>query len=237
MKIENNLEGVKPTAKFIASQHTGKFVKILPETYLIKGAKNDRGFDQAFALTNNRKDLVLIDVVEEASREAVETLINDGYKIKGIFISGQSVLNDAYADLGTISEDAGGADIYIHPDIAPEDGFETKALTIRDSLMSNFNIETEELPGKSGEVLIYSSKNDGMLFAGDSAQGSEFDSDSFIFTREIHKKQKEEFAISEFWQNLRPDFTYFFPRRGKPAIEIDSRTRSNISNWLSRGSS
>lgn len=239
MKIEHNTAGINPTAEFIDNQHTGKFVELLPGTYMIKGAINDRGFDQAYALTNNnRKELILIDVVEEAYREAVQTIVKDGYKIKAILITGKTVLNDAYGDLETLSEDAGGAKIYLHPDIQPETDLEVNDLINSDSLISSFNLEIFELPpNKTGEVLVFSSKNEGMLFAGDSAKGSDYDSDTFIFSREKQEKQSDEFEVSKYWQNFSKEFTYFFPRMGKPAIEVDSRTRSNIFNWLSRGSS
>lgn len=239
MKIEHNTAGINPTAEHIDNLHTGKFVELLPGTYMIKGAINDRGFDQAYALTNNKpKELILIDVVEEAYREAVETIVKDGYDIKAILITGKTVLNDAYADLETLSEDAGGAKIYLHPDIQPETEFEVHDLTSSDSLISNFNLEVFELPpNKKGEVLIFSGKNEGMLFAGDSAKGSDYESDTFIFSREKQEKQSDEFEISKYWQNFRKEFTYFFPRMGKPAIEVNGLTRSNILNWLSRGSS
>lgn len=239
MKIEHNTAGINPTAEFIDNQHTGKFVELLPGTYMIKGAKNDRGFDQAYALANNnRKELILIDVVEEAYKEAVETIVKDGYKIKAILITGKSVLNDAYADLETLSEDAGGAEIYLHPDIQNETDFKVKDLSSNDSLISSFKLEVFELPpNKNGEVLIFSGKNEGMLFVGDSAKGSDYNSDTFIFSREKQEKQSNEFEISKYWQSFRKEFTYFFPRTGKPAIEVDSRTRSNIMSWLSRGSS
>lgn len=237
MKIEHNSEGMSPTGSFIANLHTGKFVQILPNTYIIKGAINDRGFDQGYALSNfNNKEFILIDVVQEATREAVETLVKDGYKFKAILITGQSVLNEAYADLSQLSADAGGADIYLHPDLS-SDSNETKALTQNDSLLSSFDLHTEELPaGEKGEVLLYSGFNNGMLFAGDTAKGSSYESDDFLFSREEQDKESEEFTIKDFWKSYDRKFAYFFPRQGKPAIEVDDRTRTSLLDRLSRRS-
>jgi hypothetical protein len=68
MNNDQNQRGITPTADFIANQHTGKFIEILPHTYMIKGAKNDRGFDQAYAVSDSRnREFVLIDVVQEAT--------------------------------------------------------------------------------------------------------------------------------------------------------------------------
>lgn len=238
MKIEHNTEGISPTGSFIANLHTGKFVQILPNTYIIKGAINDRGFDQGYALSNfNNKEFILIDVVQEATREAVETLVKDGYKFKAILITGKSVLNETYADLSQLSEDAGGADIYLHPDLS-SDSSEAKALTQNDSLLSSFNLQTEELPaGEEGEVLIYAGNNNGMLFAGDTAKGSAYESNDFLFSREEQENESEEFIIKNFWKSYDRKFAYFFPRRGKPAIEVDDRTRTSLLDRLSRMSS
>lgn len=237
--IDNNIEGINPTAEFIASQHTGKFFKILPGVYMIKGAKNNDGFSQGYAISNGkRKELLLIDVVEEASRQAVKTIVKEGYEIKAIAITGEKVLKDSYADLDTLSQEAGGADIYMHSHLRPGDGTQTKVLNSSDALIKSFTLEVIELPQTpEGSLLLFSSKNEGMLFTGDNARGSGYDSDNFSFNREKMEKQEEEFKLASFWQKFNLNFTYLFPRSGKPAIEVDGRTRSNILNRIKRGGS
>lgn len=233
--IEFNTEGITPTAASVKDLHTGRFRELLPGIFMIKGAKNERGFDQGYGILKG-KDLVLIDVVEEAYKEALEYLLSNGYNIKAIIITGKAVQNDAYSDFQTLSKNANGADIYIHPDIAPKD-FETKPLTQRDALLSNFDLEPHVLPGKEGQVILYCSRHDGIVFAGDSALGSNYESDEFLFTRGREQKEKEAFAVEEFWQGFRKEFDYFFTRQGKPAIEVDARTRTTLLNRLSRGES
>ena len=201
MRHIKNTEGINPTPQFFANQHTGEFVQILPDTYMIKGGKNDRGFDQAYALKRrNKEEYLLIDAVEQATKEAVERLIDNSGKILGILISGESVLKDAYADLKTLSEDAGGADIYIHPNVSTGDKFSTKDLTQNDSLLSSFNLEVQDLSesGK-GEILIYCSSNDGMLFPGDSAKGSAYDSDNLSYYRNKVDNKSLDFEIGQGW--------------------------------------
>lgn len=236
MIINQNQEGITPTADFIANQHTGKFIEILPRTFIIKGAKNDRGFDQAYAMSDPRKKkFILIDVVQEVSREAVKTMVKDGYTISAILISGKEVLQDAYGDLETLSQEAGGAKIYIHPEIAPK-GFNTKSLLSNDSLLSEFNIQTEALPAaKDGSITVYINENGGMLFPGNAAKGSAYETDDFLFSRDKADKDEDEFELASFWQKYPTDFTYFFPRQGKPAVEVDERTRTTLLDRLSRG--
>lgn len=231
--LELNREGTAPTAASIRDLHTGKFREVLPGILMIKGAKNERGFDQAYGVLNG-KDLLLIDAVEEAFKEAIKHLLHNGYNIKGILITGKDVRNDAYTNFKTLSKDTGGADIYIHPDIAPGD-LETKPLTGRDELLSAFNLEPHVVPGKDGQVILYCSRHNGIIFAGDSALGSHYDSDEFLFTRGREQKAKEAFPVEEFWQGFRPEFAYFFSRQGKPAIEVDDRTRTSLLDRLARG--
>lgn len=237
MELEQNTEGITPTADFISNKHTGKFFEILPNTYMIKGSINDRGFEQGYAIENNKREFILIDVVERASLEAVETLIKNGYKINAILITGETVLRDAYADLQTISEDAGGAAIYLHKDISSNTNFGTRNISDNDALLSSFNLEVHEVPmNKKGVVTIFSTKNQGMLFTGDQAIGSNYNDETFTFTREKQEKKEDEFELARDWQNYDKDFAYLLPRKGKPALEVDRATRSNILNWLSRGS-
>lgn len=232
--LELNTEGIAPTAASIRDLHTGKFREVLPGILMIKGAKNDRGFDQAYGILKGKKDLVLIDAVEEAYKEAIEHLLHNGYHIKAILITGKGVSNDAYADFETLSENAGGAEIYIHPEIAPQD-FETKTLTSRDSLLSTFDLEPHVVPGKEGQVVLVSSRHNGIVFAGDSAVGSDYGTDELLFTRGREQQEKKAFQVEEFWQGLTTSFDYFFTRKGKPAIEVDSRTRNTLLDRLARG--
>ena len=239
MNEEMNKMDVSPTPAFVESQKTGEFIKILPDTFIIKGGKNDRGFDQGYAIRHrNRKDYILIDVVEEATKDAVKRLVKSGLNIRSILITGESVLKDAYADLETISKDAGGAEIYAHRRIAKDVDFEVKSITSKDPLMKSFHLDVQELTGdKSGSVLIFSDLNEGMLFAGDKALGAAYNSDSFTFTREKLEKDSDEFAIAENWSAYDNEFKYLFPRKGKPAFEIDGGGRTDILNRLSRGAS
>lgn len=237
--IVNNTEGINPTAEFIANQYTGKFIKILKGTYIIKEAKNELGFDQGYALENgNRKELLLIDVVEEASKAAVESIIAEGYKVSGILITGQTVLEDAFDDLETLSANAGEAPVYLPKELISNVDYNAKILDNNDPLLRTYDLDIQNIPGnRRGMVLIYSSRNEGMLFAGDAAQGSDYKSDIFTFSRQKEERQNEEFETSKFWKTYPRDFNYFFPRKGKPAIEVDGRTRTTLLDKLSRGAS
>ncbi len=232
--IEFNTEGITPTAAFIQDLHTGKFQELLPGIFMIKGAKNDRGFDQTYGILKGKKDLVLIDAVEEAYRKPVENLLNDGYKIKAVLITGKEVLNDCYADLKSISKDFGDAEIYTDSEIAPQ-GFETKDLKGRDALLGEFDLEAHKIPQKEGQVIVYCDRHNGIIFSGDSALGSDYGSDEFLFTRGRELNEKEAFAVEEFWKGFNKDFDYFFPRQGKPALEVDARTRTTLLTELAKG--
>ena len=70
------------SAEFIQKSETGKFLKLIPDTFIIKGAETENGFSQGYAIRHlNLKDIILIDVVEETTKEAVKNLVNEGYSI------------------------------------------------------------------------------------------------------------------------------------------------------------
>lgn len=224
------------SAEFIEKGETGKFLKIIPDTFLIKGAETEDGFNQGYAIRHiNRKDIILIDVVEEATKEAVKKLVNDGYTIKAILLSNTLVYKNAYANLKTISEDAGGAPIFIHPRTTIKDDFKTKDITSKNEILKSFGLKINDLPGNGGgSVLIFSDINDGMLFTGADAEGSPYDSDQNSFSRPKLDSKNDDYGIAESWGAYAEEFSYLFPLRGKPAFNIEDGQRTDILNSLSR---
>ena len=224
------------SAEYIEQGETGKFLKLIPDTFIIKGAENEGGVHQGYAIRHlNRKDIILIDVVEESTREAVKKLVTDGYDIKGILISNKLVYKTAYADVKTLSKDAGGAPVFMHPRISPKDGDVLKDITGRNDIVKSFGLTITDLPGDGGgSVLIYSDINDGMLFTGADAEGSPYDSDLNTFTRGKLESKNDEYGLAESWGAYIMPFTYLFPLVGKPAFNIDEGQRTDILNKLSR---
>lgn len=227
--------GINPTPEFIAKHHTGNFIDLLPDTLMVKGAKNDRGFNQAYAIRRtNKKEYVLIDAVELATKEAVEKLIHNGNSIRAIIITGEQVMADAYTDLANLSKETGNADIYVYPQASVENQ-NTKKLTNSDSLLKSFDLEVEELPEPQGGVALFCRKNGGMLFPGDSAKGAAYDTNASNLTRNKIQNKSKDFEVLEFWRQYSKEFQYIFPRQGKPVIDIDAGARSDILFRLSKG--
>ena len=222
--------------EFIQKGETGKFLKLIPDTFIIKGAETEDGFNQGYAIRHlNLKDIILIDVVEETTKAAVKNLVNEGYNINAILISNSDVYKRAYADLKTISEDAGGAEIFIHPRTTLKDTFKTKDITKKNDVHKTFKLKINDLPGNGGgSVLIFCEFNEGMLFTGADAEGSPYDSDGNTFTRPALQSKNDEFGLAESWGAYPEEFTYLFPLKGKPAFNIEDGQRLDILNKLSR---
>ncbi|UAB83415.1 MBL fold metallo-hydrolase [Zunongwangia sp. SCSIO 43204] len=237
MKTVDKMEVLhSQSAEYIQQGETGKFLKLIPDTFLIKGKEKDGVFNQGYAIRHiNRRDIILIDVVEEDTKGAVKKLVDEGYQIKGILITCDGILDDAYADLKTISEDANGAPIYAHPRNNFKDDFKTKDITTQANDLKHFGIKVIDLPGNGGaSVLVYSEINDGMLFPGDDAVGSDYDSELNTFKRPEMKRENDDFGLAESWNAFEDEFTYFFPRKGKPAFNVDEGQQIDILNGLSR---
>lgn len=237
MKTVDKMEVLhSQSAEYIQKGETGKFLKLIPDTFIIKGEVKDETFNQGYALRHiNRRDIILIDVVEESSKKAVQKLVEDGYNIKGLLITCDGILKDAYADLKTLSENAGGAPVYAHPRNNFKDDFKTKDIMTNANDLKHFGLKVIDLPGDGGaSVLIYSEVNQGMVFPGEDAVGSPYNSDLNTFERPKMKRENDNFGLAESWSAFDEDFTYFFPRKGKPAFNIEEGARIDILNKLSR---
>ncbi|MBK5193380.1 MAG: hypothetical protein JJE07_09220 [Flavobacteriaceae bacterium] len=236
-KIDKLEELDSQTPEFIAQGETGKFLKLIPDTFIIKGVTGKDGFNQGYAIRHlNQKDIILIDVIEKATKEAVKKWVADGYNIKAILISNTSVFKNAYADLKTISKDAGGAPIYAHPMTTVKDDFNIKDITAKkNELFKSFGLTIYNLPGNGGgSVLIYSDINEGMLFTGEDALGSPYESELNEFTRPQMKSKNDEYGLAQSWSEFEQPFSYLFPLRGKPGFNLEEEDQSAILNKLSR---
>ncbi|PKD16195.1 hypothetical protein APR41_10435 [Salegentibacter salinarum] len=234
--LQYNSSAITPTANFIDNLHTGIFQEILPGIFIIKGAKNDRGFDQAYMILNQKKELILIDAVEEAYQKAIANLLSNGFIIRAILITGKDVLNDCYIDPDSLSKSLGNAEVYISTDISPQ-GVETKDLTDEDSLLKKFELEGYKVPKKEGQIILYCDRHNGIIFTGNSAMGSDYGGDEFIFTRGREEDKEIALAVEEFWKGFIKEFEFLFPRQGKLGIQIDDRTRVTLLKRLSSGES
>ncbi len=240
MKKVDKIEVVhSQTPEFIEKGEFGKFLKLIPDTFIIKGKEKDGQFNQGYAIRHlNRRDMLLIDVVEESTKDAVKRLVEEGYNIKGILITGDSILKSAYADLKTISEDAGGAPVYAHPRNNFKDDYKVKDITSKDKVLDSFGINIFDLPGTEGSsVVVYSDINDGMLFPGDDAVGSDYSSDLNTFNRPEKKSSNNDYGLAESWAAFDTPFTYFFPRKGKPGFNLEEGHQIDILNKLGRSES
>ncbi|WP_373056238.1 MBL fold metallo-hydrolase [Zunongwangia sp. H14] len=237
MKTVDKMEVLhSQSAEFIKQGETGKFLKLIPDTFIIKGEEKDGVFNQGYAIRHiNRQDMILIDVVEESTKNAVKKLVEDGYRIKGILITCDHIMDSAYADLATISKDAGGAPVFAHPRNNFKDNFKTKDITAKETVLKDFALKVIDLPGNGGEsVLIYSEINDGMLFPGEDAVGSNYDSDLNTFSRPENENKNNDYGLAESWSAFEDPFTYFFPRKGKPGFNLEEGHQIDILNNLSR---
>lgn len=225
------------TPEFIAKGERGKFLKLIPDTFIIKGEENKDGSHQGYAIRHlNRKDIILIDVVEKGMQDAVKKLVTDGYTIKGIIITNSKVYKNTYADLKDISQDAGKAPVYSHPLLSVKDNFNLKDITKPNEIHKNFGLKIINLPGGDGggSVLVYSDINEGMLFTGASAEGSPYDSDKNNFTRPKLGSKNDDFGLAEGWAVFTRPFRYMFPLKGKPGFNLTDSQQKQIISELSK---
>ncbi|WGK64504.1 MBL fold metallo-hydrolase [Croceiramulus getboli] len=208
----------------------GDPVKILPETFLMKVKKFKHRFGNTYALRHlNRKDLILIDAIRPENKPAIDQFLDQGYQVRGILLTHGDLIKQAYADLHHISEELGNAPIFMHPLDAGEYGDLITDITEPNFVLEDFGIESYHYPGHTpGSVILYSERNEGMLFAGDSAVGSPYDQDDYYFERPPIENDETDFGLAQNWKRFVKPFKHFLPLHGKPQFGLSEPQQKDI---------
>lgn len=220
------------SADFIQQGEEGKFLKLVPDTFIIKMEQEKQGY----ALRHlNRQDLILIDTTGKGAQKAVKYLVEEGYNIKAILLTHKDSLKNTYSHLKAISEDAGRAPIFTHPMNTNGENSPIKNIMDRNNIFEHFSISVQDFPGKSGEnVVIYSEINEGMVFAGNAAVGTAYNSEGdAISLPDLENKNKNE-SLAEKWGAFDLEFTYFFPCEGKPRFNLSEGEQKDLILRLGR---
>ena len=216
----------RESAEFIKQTETGKFVNLVPDTFVIK---MDDG-SQGYAIRHlNRQDMILIDTVGKGAQKGVKHLVEEGYKIKAILVTHKAALDNSYASLKTVSEDAGGAPIFTHPINNKNSDFEVKDINDKNKIFGHFSLSVRDFPAVSGEaVVIHSEINEGMVFSGCSAEGADYDSDKEGFRLPEIKSENKKFSLAESWRSYMEEFSFLFPYKGKPGFNLSEGQQKDI---------
>lgn len=214
------------SAEFIQNSEEGKFLKLISDTFIIKTENGTQGY----AIRHlNGKDFILIDTTAKGAQDAVKKLLQDGYNIKAIILTHRETITNAYASLKTISEDAGGAPIFTHPINVSDSSFSVKNISLKNNIFDHFSLTVYDFPCKSGEAaVLHSEINEGMLFAGCSAEGSNYDAEQTDFKQPNIGSENKQFSLSESWSGVIQEFRYLFPYRGKPGFNLSEGQQKDI---------
>lgn len=212
--------------EFIKQAEEGKFVKLIPDTFVIKLADGGQGY----AIRHlNRQDLILIDTIGKGAQEGVKHLVEEGYKIKAILITHNDIMSNPYASFKTISEDAGGAPIYAHSMNKSDEDFSFKSITDKVEIFEHFSLSVRDFPAASGEsVVVHSEINEGMVFAGNAAVGADYDSKENNIQRPDTGSENKNFSLAESWRSYIREFKYFFPYKGQPAFKLSEGDQKDL---------
>ena len=227
MKTVDKKEVLKSqSAEFIQQLEEGKFAKLIPDTFIIKTANGAQGY----AIRHlNRQDLVLIDTTGKGAQEGIKHLVEEGYKVKAIFLTHEEAIENAYASLKTISEDAGGAPIFTHPVNHRDASFAVKDITTKNDIFDHFSLSVRVFPDTSGETVVINSEiNQGMVFCGNAAIGSSYDTEEKGFKRHDIGSENKNFSLAESWRSYMREFRYFFPYKGKPGFNLAEGEQKDI---------
>jgi hypothetical protein len=214
------------SAEYIQQAEAGKFFKLIPDTFIIKMENGKQGY----AIRHlNRQDMLLIDTTGEGAEKGIKHLIEEGYRIKGILVTHKDALQNTYASLKQISEDAGGAPIFSHPVNNNDSSFNVRDITGKNEIYKHFSIQIIDFPSVSGETaVVYSEINEGMIFAGNSVIATSYDQEGDELVRADTGSENKNMGIAESWRTLTKEFRYFFPYQGKPRFNLSEGQQKDI---------
>ncbi|HET8885254.1 MAG TPA: MBL fold metallo-hydrolase [Salinimicrobium sp.] len=208
-------------------------IKILPDTFLFKIKTTDDSTCQGYAIRHlNGRDILLIDAISE---KTIKDFRESGYHIKGILLTSGKVVKGIGESLQKMKEEAGDAPIFIHPLDTSISSSATKDITGKHEIFSHFSLSVHHFPGVTGgSVVIHSEINNGMLFCGDSAVGSSYETDEHVFSRPENKDSAQDFGLAETWNSFDKEFAHILPRCGKPQFDLEEAEQNDLLQKLGR---
>ncbi|GAB2769944.1 hypothetical protein [Salinimicrobium soli] len=214
------------SAEFIQQGEEGKFLKMIPDTFIIKMEDGTQGY----AIRHlNRQDMLLIDTTKKGADKGIKHLVEEGYKIKGILVTNKEALQKTYAPLKTISEDAGGAPIFSHPVNNVDSSFNVRDINAKNDIFEHFSVSLTDFPSVSGETaVVYSEINEGMIFAGNSVEATPYDQEGNEIKKPDLKSENKNYSLSESWRTYMREFRYLFPYRGKPKFNLSEGQQKDL---------
>ncbi len=226
----------KGTIEALRNLPIGKAFEVLPKTILIKAQKFQYRFANMYVLLNDeRKEIFLIDAVREEAKQVILNLMRSGYVVRGISLTHNHLIGQAFSDMYSVSKLFGGAPLFMHPaDISPYLSM-MRSVVDEEQALQDFNLDVIHMGGHTyGSVSFYSPINGGTLFCGDNAVGSPYDMTEHYFERPIPTSSQMDRGLAKVWGDLDLKVTNILPLHGKPELSITAERFSSIRNDLSR---
>ena len=214
----------------------GERILIVPDTFLLKVAKFRYRYGNSYMIRHiNRKEILLIDVVHESSKNTIDELISDGYDIQALLLTHGDLIDQAYTNMSQLSRDLNSAPIFAHPLDSKKSSADIKDIMKSNAIFEKFSLEVYHAPGHTGgSVLLYTPINGGMLFTGDSAVGSPYDNEKFYFERPPIEETSMDSGLAASWKFFRKPFKHILPLHGKPEFNLSEGRQKDILLNLSK---
>lgn len=214
----------------------GRAYEILPNTLLVKGQRFQHRYANMYILADeNRREILLIDAVRIEAKQPVLDLMQKGYKVRGIILTHNHLVGQAFSNMQTVSETFGGTPLFMHPaDISPYISM-MRSVVDEEHAMQDFGLEVIHMEGHTyGSVSIYSKMNGGTLFCGDNAIGSPYDMDTYYFERPKTRSSRTDAKLARIWKELGHRVSNLLPLHGKPEMYITEKRYAEIKNGLDK---
>jgi glyoxylase-like metal-dependent hydrolase (beta-lactamase superfamily II) len=208
----------------------GDAVRILPDTFLLKFPGRNGNMGNGYAIRHhNGKDLVLIDTISKEHKLELARFRESEYNINAILLTNGNLIDQAYTELSEIAAE-NDTQIFVHP----LDSKQSQAVDITGyhDVYTHFDLSVFHTPGFTGGAIVVHCGLNGALFTGDSAVGSDYSTDEYIFRRPGIDNEQNNLALRESWRSISVDFDHMLPLQGKPQFDLTEQQRKHILNQL-----
>ena len=188
-------------------------------------------YAQGYVLHHEQEDAVLlIDVTREETRGIVRELVELGKKIDGIVLTHGDLVNNAYADLRRVSEEAGGAPVLVHPADARGQDHAIQDITLDLPLFDRYGLVVLPAPGHTpGSVMLYSKLYGGTLFTGDAAIGAPYTAEELFFERPPIFQPYDDEDLADMWVHFDLPLAQLLTHHGIPGLDL---TKEECATYL-----
>ncbi len=202
--------------KKIENKKVGEAVELLKVLWAFRLPKHRYRYGQSYLVIRDKRAF-LVDAVHSETKEAIKAILEkNNATVVAIILTHGHLIGQLGGTSSEVSSWFNNAPILAHPsDITSANGIQEIIKNME--LLSEFNLQFEHFGGHTpGSIIIHYPK-EGLVFSGDVAIGSPYDSEDNVLDRPP-LQSTDETQVIDMWSNMIFEPNAILPLHGKPVF-------------------